>query len=164
MKHASAFAAITNPTVNSYKRINAPRTMSGATWAPNSVTWTGNNRTHMVRVPGPGRFELRLADGATNPYLLQAVIIAAGLSGVKSEADPGKRYDIDMYAQGHTVRGAPKLPLNMLDALRAYDKDKVLKEAMGKEFSDAYLKLKMEEWNSFVSHFSSWEKDNTLDI
>ena len=164
MKHASAFAAITNPTVNSYKRINAPRTMSGATWAPNSVTWTGNNRTHMVRVPGPGRFELRLADGATNPYLLQAVIIAAGLSGVKSEADPGKRYDIDMYAQGHTVRGAPKLPLNMLDALRAYDKDKGLKEAMGKEFSEAYLKLKREEWNSFVSHFSSWEKENTLDI
>jgi len=164
MKHASAFAAITNPTVNSYKRINAPRTMSGATWAPNSVTWTGNNRTHMVRVPGPGRFELRLADGATNPYLLQAVIIAAGLSGVKSEADPGKRYDIDMYAQGHTVRGAPKLPLNMLDALRAYDKDKGLKEAMSKEFSEAYLKLKMEEWNSFVSHFSSWEKENTLDI
>jgi len=78
MKHASALAAITNPTVNSYKRINAPRTMSGATWAPNTVTWTGNNRTHMVRVPGPGRFELRLPDGAVNPYLLQAVIIAAG--------------------------------------------------------------------------------------
>ena len=164
MKHASALAAVTNPTVNSYKRINAPRTMSGATWAPNSVTWTGNNRTHMVRVPGPGRFELRLADGATNPYLLQAVIIAAGLSGVRSKADPGKRYDLDMYAQGHTVRGAPKLPLNMLDALRAYDKDRGLKEAMGKDFSDAYLKLKMEEWNSFVSHFSSWEKENTLDI
>ena len=164
MKHASALAAVTNPTVNSYKRINAPRTMSGATWAPNSVTWTGNNRTHMVRVPGPGRFELRLADGATNPYLLQAVIIAAGLSGVRSKADPGKRYDLDMYAQGHTVRGAPKLPLNMLDALRAYDKDKGLKEAMGKQFSDAYLKLKMEEWDSFVSHFSSWEKENTLDI
>ena len=164
MKHASALAAITNPTVNSFKRINAPRTMSGAPWAPNSVTWTGNNRTHMVRVPGPGRFELRLADGATNPYLLQAVIIAAGLSGVRSKADPGKRYDLDMYAQGHTVRGAPKLPLNMLDALRAYDKNKGLKEAMGKQFSDAYLKLKMEEWDSFVSHFSSWEKENTLDI
>ena len=64
-------------TVNSYKRINAPRTVSGATWAPNSVTWTGNNRTHMVRVPGPGRFELRLPDGAANPYLLQAAIVAA---------------------------------------------------------------------------------------
>ena len=164
MKHASALAAITNPTVNSYKRINAPRTMSGATWAPNTVTWTGNNRTHMVRVPGPGRFELRLPDGATNPYLLQAVIIAAGLSGIRSKADPGKRYDIDMYAEGHKVRGAPKLPLNMLDALREYDKDKSLKAMMGDEFSAAFLKMKHQEWNSFVSHFSRWEKENTLDI
>ena len=164
MKHASALAAITNPTVNSYKRINAPRTMSGATWAPNTVTWTGNNRTHMVRVPGPGRFELRLPDGAVNPYLLQAVIIAAGLDGVQTQADPGKRWDIDMYAEGHKVRGAPKLPLNMLDGLREYDKDKGLKDAMGKEFSDAYLKMKHQEWDSFVSHFSRWEKDNTLDI
>lgn len=164
MKHASALAAITNPTVNSYKRINAPRTMSGATWAPNTVTWTGNNRTHMVRVPGPGRFELRLPDGATNPYLLQAVIIAAGLSGIRSKADPGKRWDIDMYAEGHTVTDAPKLPLNMLDALREYDKDAELKAMMGDEFSSAFLKMKHQEWNSFVSHFSRWEKDNTLDI
>ena len=164
MKHASALAAITNPTVNSYKRINAPRTMSGATWAPNTVTWTGNNRTHMGRVPGPGRCELRLPDGAVNPYLLQAVIIAAGLDGVQTQADPGKRWDIDMYAEGHKVRGAPKLPLNMLDGLREYDKDKGLKAAMGKEFSDAYLKMKHQEWDSFVSHFSRWEKDNTLDI
>ncbi|MFO8125942.1 type III glutamate--ammonia ligase [Yoonia sp.] len=164
MKHASALAAITNPTVNSYKRINAPRTISGATWAPNTVTWTGNNRTHMVRVPGPGRFELRLPDGAANPYLLQAVIIAAGLSGIRSKADPGKRYDIDMYAEGHKVRGAPKLPLNMLDALRAYDNDKGLKDAMGAEFSKSYVKMKMQEWHSYVSHFSQWEKDNTLDV
>ena len=164
MKHASALAAITNPTVNSYKRINAPRTMSGATWAPNTVTWTGNNRTHMVRVPGPGRFELRLPDGAANPYLLQAVIIAAGLDGVRSKADPGKRHDIDMYAEGHKVRGAPKLPLNMLDALRAFDRDKGLKTALGDEFSAAYLKMKMQEWQSYVSHFSAWEKENTLDI
>ncbi|MEO1108122.1 MAG: type III glutamate--ammonia ligase [Pseudomonadota bacterium] len=164
MKHASALAAITNPTVNSYKRINAPRTMSGATWAPNTVTWTGNNRTHMVRVPGPGRFELRLADGATNPYLLQAVIIAAGLSGLRSTADPGPRYDIDMYAEGHTVEDAPRLPLNMLDALREYDRDADLKTAMGEEFSAAYLKMKHQEWDSFVSHFSRWEKEHTLDI
>ncbi len=164
MKHASALAAITNPTVNSYKRINAPRTLSGATWAPNTVTWTGNNRTHMVRVPGPGRFELRLADGATNPYLLQAVIIAAGLDGVRNQADPGRRYDIDMYAEGHKVRGAPKLPLNLLDALRTFDKDRSLKSMLGDEFSAAYLKLKMQEWDSFMGHFSSWEKENTLDI
>ena len=164
MKHASALAAITNPTVNSYKRINAPRTISGATWAPNTVTWTGNNRTHMVRVPGPGRFELRLPDGAANPYLLQAVIIAAGLDGVRTSADPGKRYDIDMYQEGHTVTDAPRLPLNLLDALREYDKDLSLKAAMGTEFSAAFLKLKTQEWNSYVSHFSHWERENTLDI
>ena len=164
MKHASALAAITNPTVNSYKRINAPRTMSGATWAPNSVTWTGNNRTHMVRVPGPGRFELRLPDGAANPYLLQAVIIAAGLSGVASKADPGPRLDIDMYAEGHTVTGAPKLPLNMLDAVRAFDADRGLKSAMGDAFSASFIKMKLAEWDDYASHFSAWEKMNTLDI
>ncbi len=164
MRHAPALAALTNPTVNSYKRINAPRTSSGATWAPNSVTWTGNNRTHMVRVPGPGRFELRLPDGAANPYLLQAVIIAAGLDGVRTNADPGKRHDIDMYAEGWKVKGAPKLPLNLLDALRAFDADKTLKSMMGAEFSAAYLKLKAKEWDSYMAHFSRWETENTLDI
>lgn len=164
MKHASALAAITNPTVNSYKRINAPRTISGATWAPNTVTWTGNNRTHMVRVPGPGRFELRLPDGAVNPYLLQAVIIAAGMDGIRTKADPGRHHDIDMYQLGHTITDAPRLPLNLLDALRYYDEDEGLKAALGLEFSAAYLKLKHREWNAYASHFTQWEQDNTLDI
>jgi glutamine synthetase type III len=164
MNHAPALAAITNPTVNSYKRINAPRTISGATWAPNSVTWTGNNRTHMVRVPGPGRFELRLPDGAANPYLMQAGIIAAGLDGLRTKADPGDRSDVDMYQEGHSVRTGRKLPLNLLDALREFDKDKSLRSAMGDEFSSAYLKLKHQEWNSYAAHFTEWERDNTLDI
>lgn len=164
MRHAEALAAITNPTVNSYKRINAPRTVSGATWSPNSITWSGNNRTHMVRVPGKGRFELRLPDGAANPYLLQAVVVAAGLDGIRTEADPGKRLDIDMYQHGHTVTDAPKLPLNLLDALRAFDRDTSLKSALGDEFSAAYLKLKQAEWSSYASHFTKWERDNTLDV
>jgi len=164
MSHATSMAAITNPTVNSYKRINAPRTLSGATWSPNTVTWTGNNRTHMVRVPGPGRFELRLPDGAANPYLLQAAILAAGIDGVATNADPGRRYDIDMYTEGHKVKGAPKLPLNLLDALRAFEKDKGLKAALGEEFSASYLKLKNAEWNSYAQHFTEWERANTLDI
>jgi glutamine synthetase type III len=164
MRHAEAIAAITNPTVNSYKRINAPRTVSGATWSPNTVTWTGNNRTHMVRVPGKGRFELRLPDGAANPYLLQAVIIAAGLEGIASQADPGERYDIDMYQLGHTVTDAPRLPLNLLDALRSFERDESLKSTLGEEFSAAYLKMKMQEWNSYASHFTQWERDVTLDV
>ena len=164
MRHASAMAVITNPTVNSYKRINAPRTVSGATWAPNSVTWTGNNRTHMVRVPGPGRFELRLPDGAANPYLLQAAIIAAGLSGLESAADPGPRHDIDMYAEGHKVSGAPKLPLNLLDAIRAFDADTALKDALGADFAAAYIKLKRQDWDAYAAHLTQWERDTTLDV
>ena len=164
LKHASALAAITNPTVNSYKRINAPRTLSGATWAPNTMTWTGNNRTHMVRVPGPGRFELRLADGAVNPYLLQAVIIAAGLSGLTKKADPGPHHDIDMYSEGHLVKDAPRLPLNLLDALRAYERDDIIKDALGQDFSAAYLKLKHAERDSFCAQFTPWEHATTLDI
>lgn len=164
IRHASAMAAITNPTVNSYKRINAPRTLSGATWAPNTVTWTGNNRTHMVRVPGPGRFELRLADGAVNPYLLQSVILATGLEGLRTKADPGRHHNIDMYREGHTIEDAPRLPLNLLDALRAYDSDAILKNAMGEAFSSAYLKLKHAEWDSYCAQFTPWEHATTLDV
>ena len=129
--------------------------------------WVGANIV-LSGVPSltilPPGTRLRLPDGAVNPYLLQAVIIAAGLDGIRSQAEPGKRHDIDMYAEGHKIKGAPKLPLNLLDALREYDKDKSLKEAMGTEFSSAYLKMKNQEWQSYVSHFSKWEKDNTLDI
>lgn len=164
MRHASAMAAITNPSVNSYKRINAPRTVSGATWAPNTVTWTGNNRTHMVRVPGPGRFELRLPDGAANPYLLQAVIIAAGLDGCRTAADPGPRSDVNMYEEGHTVTHGAKLPLNLIDALREFDQDETLKDMLGREFAAAFVKLKTDEWNDYMAHFSEWERANTLDI
>jgi glutamine synthetase len=164
MKHAIGMTAITNPTVNSYKRINGAPTRSGATWSPNTVTWTGNNRTHMVRVPGPGRFELRLPDGAANPYLLQAVIIAAGLDGIATKADPGKRRDNDMYAEPEKAKGAPTLPLNLLDALRAFDADKALKAALGTEFSAGFLKLKMQEWHSFKAHLTEWERATTLDI
>ncbi|MEE2774599.1 MAG: type III glutamate--ammonia ligase [Pseudomonadota bacterium] len=164
MCHAQSMTAVTNPTVNSYKRLNAPRTYSGATWAPNTVTWAGNNRTHMVRVPAPGRFELRLADGAVNPYLLQAAILAAGLSGLEKKSEPGPHYDIDMYSEGHLIKDAPKLPLNLLDALRAFDSDTELKEALGLEFSSAFLKLKHDEWRAFAAEFSKWEKTNALDV
>ncbi|MAU94837.1 MAG: type III glutamate--ammonia ligase [Fulvimarina sp.] len=164
MRHAEGLAAITNPTVNSYKRINAPRTVSGATWAPNTITWTGNNRTHMVRVPGPGRFELRLPDGAANPYLLQAAIIAAGLEGLATCADPGPHSDLDMYKDGHRLADAPKLPLNLLDALRAFEADEALTAALGPAFSKAYARLKREEWNSYCRHFTAWERETTLDV
>ena len=163
VEHAQALAAITNPTVNSYKRINAPVTLSGATWSPNTVTWTGNNRTHMIRVPDGGRFEFRLADGAVNPYLLQAGILVAGLDGIDHARDPGKRLDINMYVDGHKVKGAKKLPLNLLDALRMLETSKTLKAGLGADFMGAYLKLKTQEWNDYARHLTEWERETTLD-
>ena len=160
---APAYCSIYNPTVNSYKRINAPRTTSGATWAPNSVTFGGNNRTHMIRIPDVGRFEVRLMDGAVNPYLGQAALIAAGLHGVDNKLDPGKRLDIDMYAEGHKARGARKLPLNLLDALRETAKSKPAREGLGAAVVDAYLKLKHDEWNAYARFLTLWERDHTLD-
>ncbi|HEV2544761.1 MAG TPA: type III glutamate--ammonia ligase [Methylobacterium sp.] len=159
---ADALAALTNPCVNSYKRINAPRTTSGATWAPNTVTYTGNNRTHMIRIPDGGRFEFRLADGAANPYLLQAGILAAGLDGIRQGRDPGPRLDINMYTDGHTVEGVKRLPLNLLDALRALEASPVLNEALG-AFVPSYLKLKRSEWDDYCRHLTQWERDTTLD-
>src|SRR5712671_1777824 len=137
LAHAPALAAITNPMVNSYKRINAPVTLSGATWSPNTITYTGNNRTHMIRIPEAGRFELRLPDGSANPYLLQAAILAAGLDGMAEKRDPGKRLDINMYTDGHMMKGAKKLPLNLLDALRALGTSGLFQGAFGNEFVEA---------------------------
>jgi glutamine synthetase len=164
MNSAQALCSIFNPTVNSYKRINAPTTHSGATWSPNAVTYAGNNRTHMIRIPDPGRFELRLMDGAANPYLMQAGVLVAGLDGVANKRDPGKRLDINMYTDGHKVRGLKRLPLTLLDALRLAEKSKVLRAGLGAPLMDAYLKLKMAEWHRFTQHMSSWERRNTLDI
>jgi glutamate---methylamine ligase len=159
---ADALAAILNPTVNSYKRINAPRTLSGATWSPNSVTYSGNNRTHMIRIPEGGRFELRLADGAANPYAMPAAILAAGLDGINAKRDPGKRLDINMYTEGHLAGEVKRLPLNLLDALRALQASKLLNESLG-EYVPAYLKLKHQEWDDFSRHLTDWERDATLD-
>jgi len=159
---ADAMSAILNPTVNSYKRINAPRTTSGATWSPNSVTYTGNNRTHMIRIPESGRFELRLPDGAANPYSMQAVILAAGLDGIMNKRNPGERLDINMYTDGHSVKDVKKLPLNLLDAIRALERSALMAESLG-QFVPAYVKLKHQEWDEYARHLTEWERDNTLD-
>ena len=163
MHSADALCAVFNPSVNSYKRINAKITASGATWSPNAITYGGNNRTHMVRIPEAGRFELRLMDGATNPYLMQAAVLAAGLDGIAEKRDPGERLDINMYEEGGRLRRVRRLPLNLLDALRLMEKNKVLGDALGKDVVRSYLKLKMREWNDFMSHPTRWERDNTLD-
>ena len=163
IKNAIGMCAITNPTVNSYKRLNAPVTNSGATWSPNTVTYGGNNRTHMVRIPGPGRIEFRLADGAANPYLMAAAILASGMDGIENKVDPGKRLDIDMYNESEKAKNAKKLPLYLIDAIREFQKNKPLRSYLGDEFYHAYLKIKNIEWNDYSRSLTQWEKDFTLD-
>ena len=167
LNSAGALCALFNPTVNSYKRINAPATVSGASWSPNAVTWSGNNRTHMVRVPDAGRFEFRLMDGAANPYLLQAGLLAAGLDGIENERDPGKRLDVNMYehqrASDLRRLRARKLPENLLDALRELDRSKIVRAGIGDESVDSYVKLRMNDWRSYAGHLTDWEREHTLD-
>ncbi len=160
---ADAMAAMFIPTVNSYKRIDAAVTSSGATWSPNAITYSGNNRTHMVRIPDSGRFEIRLMDGATNPYLLQAAVVATGLDGVANERDPGKRVDLNMYTEQHKLKKVRKLPTNLLDAIRLLDASKIARSAFGDEFIDSYVKLKKEEWQRFTREITPWERSHTLD-
>ncbi len=164
MHHAESLCAILNPTVNSYKRINAPVTRSGATWSPNAVTYGGNNRTHMIRVPDQGRFELRLMDGAVNPYLGQASLLAAGLDGIDNKRDPGGPVHLNMYEEGHQAGDVKRLPATLLDALRLLENNTELKAVLGEKLVQAYLKLKMQEWHAYTAHLSEWERQNTLDV
>ena len=127
------------------------------------MSYSGNNRTHMIRVPDAGRFELRLMDGSTNPYLLQAGVLAAGLSGIRQKRSPGKPLHLNMYEEQHKVKALRTLPANLLDALRLLERSKALRAAMGDALIDSFLKLKMQEWNDYTTHLSEWERRHTID-
>jgi glutamate---methylamine ligase len=163
LNSAEALCAITNPTVNSYKRINAAVTASGATWSPSTVSYSGNNRTHAIRIPDTGRFEFRLPDGAANPYLLPAALIAAGLDGMVRKSDPGPRRDNNSYTDPLPVDQVKALPENLLDALRCLKSNEVLMKSLGKSFLTAYLNLKHQEWNQYSACVTNWELESTLD-
>ena len=171
IKNAQSLSAFFNPTINSYRRINAPPTKSGATWSPSSISYTGNNRTHMIRIPDPGRFELRLMDGSANPYLLQSGIIAAGLEGINKKLSPGKPLHCNMYTDYKKYPNLKKLPNDIIQAIRLLEKSKSLKDAFGKDVIESYIKLKKQEIKNFNKKekfnkkrpVTQWEKDNTLD-
>ena len=133
IKNAKALSCFFNPSINSYRRINAPPTKSGASWSPSSISYTGNNRTHMIRVPEPGRFELRLMDGSANPYLLQAGVAAAGIDGLNNKVDPGEPLFCNMYTDHKNYPNLPKLPNELEDSLENLEDSKVLKEAFGEK-------------------------------
>ena len=171
IKNASSLSAFFNPTINSYRRINAPPTKSGASWSPSSISYTGNNRTHMIRIPDPGRFELRLMDGSANPYLLQASVLAAGLDGLKNKINPGKPLNCNMYEDHSKYPDLPKLPNELHQSLKMLKDNKDMNEAFGKDVIDSYIKLRNFEINEFnkkenfdkTKTITIWERDNTLD-
>lgn len=161
LNNAEALCAFTNPTVNSFKRLNAPTTLSGSTWSPNTISYSGNNRTHMVRIPDNDRFELRLPDGATNPYLLPASVLAAGLNGMANKTDPGKRQNHNEYDSDKKLK---KLPSTLIEALGELEKSKMFNEAFGKEVVQSFVKLKTAEWKKINSHIAPAERDLYLDV
>ena len=171
IKNAESLSAFFNPTINSYRRINAPPTKSGATWSPSSISYTGNNRTHMIRIPDPGRFELRLMDGSANPYLLQAGVLAAGLHGLKNKINPGKPLYCNMYTDYKKYPNLPKLPDNLEHSLEKLKNNKKMNNSFGNNVINSYLKLRNSEIKEFKQKerfdkkepVTKWEKINTLD-
>ena len=167
MKSADCFSAWFNPSLNSFGRIDASNTLSGATWSPSTVTYTGNNRTHMVRIPDAGRFEVRHADGSANPYLLQAGMLALGLDGINNRRSPGKRLDINMYTQGHKLKRVKKLPKTLDKALKLFKESNVVKNAFGSSVVSKYIKLKNRELKEYgkqpEDQKSEWSRNNAID-
>ena len=166
LAHARGLAALAAPSVNSYKRLVVGRSLSGATWAPAYVTYGDNNRTAMVRVPY-GRLELRLPDGSCNPYLVTAGIIAAGLDGIKKKLDPGPANNTNLYdlsPEQVAAQGIPILPQNLNEAIDAFAADAVLRDAVGENLSNEFIRLKRMEWVEYSRHVSAWETNRYLEF
>jgi glutamine synthetase len=164
MKHARATSAVTAPTVNSYKRLKVGTTTSGATWSPVWISYGYNNRTQMLRIPGPGRVEDRTIDGSCNPYLAATVVLAAGLDGIENRIDPGEPNADNLYAIPYGElrgRGLETLPMNLLEATFELEQDDVLRQALGRgrdeDYVDYYIRVKREEWNRYHEQVTPWE-------
>ena len=168
-KHARAYTAFTAPIVNSYKRLKLGTTASGATWSPVWISYGYNNRTQMLRIPGPGRVEDRTVDGACNPYLAATAILAAGLDGIENGLEAGDPNSDNLYAIAHDElrgRGLVSLPPNLMVATIELEQDDVLREALGRgrdeDYVDYYIRIKRDEFNRYHEQVSQWEVDEYL--
>jgi glutamine synthetase len=169
--HAKAYIAVTAPTVTSYKRLVVGAPTSGATWAPAYVSYGYNNRTQMLRIPGPGRIEDRTVDGSCNPYLAATVVLAAGLDGIERGLDPGEPNALNLYETDEAQRkelGIDVLPANLLDATRELERCDVLRTALGRgrdeDYLDYYVGCKRREWQQAHEQITNWELDRYLQL
>ncbi|HEX5831979.1 MAG TPA: type I glutamate--ammonia ligase [Gemmatimonadaceae bacterium] len=163
LRHARGFSAITNPLVNSYKRL-----VPGYE-APVNVAWSMRNRSPMIRVPdrrGHGtRVELRMPDPSANPYLALAVQLAAGLDGVETEADWREPVNENIWEMSHRERRRLRiddLPHNLAEACDELEKDKVILEALGDHVAAHFLSAKRQEWQEYITQVTQWELDQYL--
>jgi glutamine synthetase len=161
LRHAPAICAVMAPTVNSYKRLVARGSMSGFTWAPVYVCYGNNNRTNMLRIPlVGGRVECRAADISSNLYLGAAMILTAGLEGIREELDPGEPHTENMYtytsAELETM-GIKTLPRTLGEAIEAFAADPLSESVMGTVMRQAYIDFKTQEWLEYHNHVSDWE-------
>lgn len=183
LRHAPAVVATACPTVNSYKRLVKTGSMTGFTWAPIFVSYGGNNRSHMMRVPklrpeieGTGghegevylssaRLESRAVDTAMNPYLAAAMALGAGLEGIERDIDPGDPIDVNMYELNERQlkrRKVKLLPRTLLEAVEAFAADPLCAEVMGEDLAASFADLKSREWWDYHNEVSAWELDEYL--
>jgi glutamine synthetase len=164
--HARAFSAVAAPTVNSYKRLVVGRSLSGATWAPAYIAYGDNNRSACVRIPH-GRLEVRLPDSGSNPYLVTAAMIAAGLDGIDRKIDPGKPHNINLYELSPAdlaEKGIKLLPQNLLEAIEELEGDAVIRAGLGEDLAREFIRLKRMEWTEYARHVSDWESARYLEF
>lgn len=168
IKHLPAINAVAAPTVNSYKRLIMKGSTSGYTWAPCFVSYGNNNRTNTVRIPlNGGRVELRAADSACNPYLGIAMMVAAGLEGIRNQIDPGEPHRENLYYKSDDDRarlGVSWLPRTLQEAIDAFAADPLSEEVFGEEMFKYWIDFKRGEWLSYLNHVSDWETNRYLKL
>ena len=166
LAHAPALAAVCAPTINSYKRLVVGRALSGATWAPAYIAYGDNNRTACVRIPY-GRIEMRLPDGACNPYLAAAAILAAGLDGLERKLDPGEPLNENLYELSLKEiqrRKIGVLPQTLSLAIDALEADEVVQAGLGVDLAKEFIELKRREWVEYSRHVSDWETSRYVEM
>jgi glutamine synthetase len=166
LRHAGAICAVAAPLVNSYKRLILKGSMSGYTWAPVYICYGGNNRTNMLRIPmGGGRVECRMPDIACNLYLAAAMIVSAGLEGIREALDPGAPHMENMYDYSRADLdrlGITVLPRTLLEAVEAFAADPLSREVFGDLMFKTFLEYKTREWTEYHNHVSDWERARYL--
>jgi glutamine synthetase len=163
IRHARSIAAVASPTVNSYKRL-APRLADGSvSWAPVYAAYGDNNRSCMLRLPrNRPAIENRGVDSAANTYLTAAIMLAAGLEGMRLGLDPGDPVEDLTYDWSTAGDGAVRLPRNLLEAVDAFREDPLVHEVFPAQFVAAYAEMKQTEWDDYHREVSEWERSKYL--